>query len=111
MPMYTCSVCGETAYSKCAQSRNIFAEDQVASILRAVMCVHQPEGYAKDKFEAKIDFYVSEGETMAEALAQQLKFISRYDNSLGKILCSHKWVMDAEAETCDLGCCKKRAAQ
>lgn len=105
MPMYTCSVCGETASSKCVKSRNVFAEDQIASIIRMIMCVHRPEGYADGKFEAKIDFYVEADETMAQALARQLQMLVRNKESLEKALCEHKWQM--QADVCELGCCHK----
>ena len=105
MPMYTCSVCGENAYSKCVHSRNVFPDTVEATIIRMFMCVVQPEGYAEDRFEARIDFTIQDNETKADALARQLRMILNNKEVLPIVLCNHKWEM--QAELCDLECCHK----
>lgn len=111
MAKYFCPKCGEHAISKCATSRNVFPDNERATLLSNVF------GHIKriedkpysDKLSMDVQLYANQqmvGESDAAFMAKFLVGLAEFGEKTIEIaLCSHRW--ELLNDECDLGCCKK----
>lgn len=105
MALYKCSKCGLEADSKCIHQRNIFTEDQAASILTHMLkrtVEPDRDGYNK---------YVFTFTTISKTEFSALKGLVNLLNQPGVMehyACDHEYVL--MAEQCELGCCHRKKA-
>jgi hypothetical protein len=104
MAHYICSVCGESASSKCAASRNVFPRDQIATV---VANFYTREIDEKGNLILHVKKEIFDAGITPEAKEMQFFNIIRDvpEESLKHLVCDHRWVL--QNETCDLECCKK----
>lgn len=127
MAGYTCTKCGETAYSKCVGQRNVFPEHQMATLIGNFFTYGRHPGYEnsyvpvlnislhgagyplkRDGKEVPAPRTFAEQRKLEEETALEiLRDIGKTSEDVLKMaLCDHEWRMDSER--CDLGCCRKK---
>jgi hypothetical protein len=121
---YKCRKCGQEAYSKCVNQRNVFPEDQMAAMLSHVLSlrvdehVYDPERYDPPVGGSKYYVVVLEykyvpdfDEKDAADHARDLfvKSLPEYAKVLPRMMCDCEWELiegDAKNGTeCMFGCC------
>ena len=107
MPKYTCTRCGETAYSKNIVTRNVFPDNFTVSMLQGQMYtkvvddpLYLPESGRKD-----LVFHITKhkDETQKDAIDQFFKTIRSLDeNEIKMLACAmdggHQWHSDDPPE-------------
>lgn len=113
MATYKCTKCGETASSKCKNSRTVFPANQMATAIDNRMTVEfeiDPRYPNADETEIRdmvIKYTVfPNGELVV--VDQFMEFIRNMaaldDDTITKVFCDHDWEI-TEGE-CMFGCCK-----
>jgi len=114
MAGYVCKICGETATSKCAASRNVFPSNSTGALLSHFLSLKTVKEYddGAKKVQVTLEFmsnpYYKKYDTLAEEAKEMLaQAVNNFSTSEWKsALCPHKWVLTSES--CDLDCCHKQ---
>lgn len=110
-----CSKCGEVAHTKCPSQRNIFPEDQLATLYSNMISVEQttsdyPEGsmgyeagHKRETTEISITLFRHDSD---EEIVEWLKkMASAPAETLRKAICNHDWRWVSSSD-CLFGCHK-----
>lgn len=117
MGNYKCTKCDETASSKCARSRNVFPDDQLATMIGN--CFHyeanrrlpttdrEREFMEGDEWVVTLTYRTFECQNEDEAIQRMIKTLTSYERDvIRRALCDHTWQLTSP--TCEMGCCKRQ---